>query len=123
MSASAIARRRPRLFDYFVCVDVLFDNEVSVVAFDDVFDLGDLVSWEDAESVCFLPQALVLGGGEAHNGHAVRVGALADQVVLFVPLVSELNDSLVDVSKQKLVLGQAFLLAAHLRPYTRWNTG
>jgi hypothetical protein len=109
----SLSLKSRRLFDCFVSLDFLLDYEVSGVALDDVFDIRKLVSRQKSESVRVLSNSLVFGDRELHDGHAVRIRALTDEVVLAVPFISELDDALVDVPEQHLILGEAFFAASH----------
>lgn len=105
--------RQTLAVDHFVCVDVFLDHEISVVAFDHVFDIENFVARENTEPLRIHPQASIFGEGHPHHSHAACVRALADQVMGHVPCIIELHDPLVDVPKQNLVLREALLSAGH----------
>jgi hypothetical protein len=101
-------RRRPLRDGVGHGASLLHDHDCAA-ALDHVLDLGLLVPAEDDEALRSVPDAAVLGEGQLEALEALQARALADELVCVRVASLRLRsglDALVDLTEERLVLGQ-----------------
>ena len=95
----------------------LLDYDVALVAFDDVLDLGQLVTVEHEEPPAVAANRLVLGLAQQHDRITTQPRALAAKPDLPPGRIAGMApfDPLVEPAITRLVMGQPFLHLGRLR--------